>query len=347
MIRNLALLAMIFVIGVAVLAFITKMPGETTWELTIGWAAFIERSFRHLTVNWNGVATAIACIALLLVGGHPFLKWLAASLGRGKPHDSGAAASNQVEATTATSPWPLKRTVQLLIVFMLLFVAGTAFIGLVHQVAWLAAAPEPLTRYRLWKHAYFNSDLNLKWSIAMGFNTYRDVNKQLPPNGTAPQLNQGSHSWLTRILPFANVYRDKIDMALDWDDPKNAPGFQRFADCYLNPDIGVLREARGYAVSHYAGNSRFFSHQPPITPEALTKGAANVILCGEVVSDFAAWGDPANLRDPADGVNRVRQGFGSTDERGANVLMLDGSVRFLSTDTAPDVLATLATPQVQ
>ncbi|HVA49492.1 MAG TPA: hypothetical protein VNH11_24210 [Pirellulales bacterium] len=76
-------------------------------------------------------------------------------------------------------------------VFTLLFMAGTAFIGLVHQVAWLAAAPEPLTRYRLWKNSYFNSESNLRF-IGNGFYTASDYYKRVPPNGKAPELKQGS-----------------------------------------------------------------------------------------------------------------------------------------------------------
>ena len=344
MTRNVILLVAVFLVAVTVLGFVTKMPGETASELAIGWAAFLERSFRRLTVNWPGVATAALCAILLVMGGHPFLRWLAGSLRSGSRADVADATATK-GGETAAATWPLKRTVQLLVVFMLLFIAGTAFIGLVHQVAWLAVAPEPLTRYRLAKDTYFTSEGNLKWSIAMGFWGFRDSYKQMPPNGDAPELKQGSHSWMTRILPFGIVQPTQIDMALDWDDPANAAGFRRFVHYYLNPDIGVLREGRGYAVSHYAGNSRFFLHRGEGMGQSPTSGAANTILCGEVVSDFAAWGDPANLRDPADGVNQVRHGFGSTSERGANFLMLDGSVRFLATDADRDLLARLATPE--
>lgn len=347
MIRNAALLLTVFATVATGLTFMTRLPVETTYELAIGWAAFIERSFRLLTVSWNGIATAFICIVFLIVGGQPFLKWLTTSLLRPRPSGASPEAAAAAGALTgAVAPWSLKRTVQLLVVFMLLFMAGTAFIGLIHQAAWLATAPEPLTRYRL-KDCYFASEGNLKWSIAMGFHGFRDVFKQVPPNGSAPQLKQASHSWMTRILPFANVRPEKIDMTLDWDDSVNAPAFRRFVPYYLNPDIGVLRDDRGYAVSHYAGNSRFFTQRSAVEGGPPSDGAANTILCGEVVSDFTAWGNPANLRDPADGVNQTPRGFGSTDERGANFLMLDGAVRFLASETDQDVLARLATPEAQ
>ena len=89
--------------------------------------------------------------------------------------------------------------------------------------------------------------------------------------------------------------------------------------------------------------TRFFEPQSPAL-EAIKKRGRNMIVCGEVAHDFMAWGDPANLRDPARGVNRSAAGFGSADENGALFLMADGSTRFLSTDIDPSVLSALALP---
>jgi prepilin-type processing-associated H-X9-DG protein len=342
---TLAFLLILFVSLAVVLGFITRLPGETLLHLLIGWASFTEGACRRVTVNWYGVATAGVCVVFLLLGGHPFAAWLITSICSAKPSNATNAVSESTTAPVlAPIGWSWKRTAQLLTVFMLLFMAGTAFVGLVHQIAWLATAPEPLTRYRLSQGRFQYRRAPVDPFIGGGFSNYLDVYGQCPSNGEAPEENQGSHSWQTRILPFM-VYNATIDLSLDWDDAKNAPQFRRFVPAYLNPDIGVLRESRGYAVSHYAGNRRLFVRPRRMTAESLKQGFANTILCGEVVSDFMAWGDPGNLRDPSDGVNKTRHGFGSTNERGANFLMLDGSVRFLSNDTAPDVLNVLATPE--
>ncbi|HVX13565.1 MAG TPA: hypothetical protein VHC22_20435 [Pirellulales bacterium] len=236
--------------------------------------------------------------------------------------------------------WTWKRAAQLLLIVVLLFAASAAFVGLFHQLAWLGTDSGPLTRHRLKNPDRFTSPEELQ-QMRMVFRYYADRHGRHPPDGTAPDPKPASHSWQTRILPFLKT-DVMVDWQHDWDDPKNAPIFQRFVSDYLSPATGVLRDSRGFAVSHYAGNSRLFARPCRITTESLFNGISKTIVCGEVVADFNAWGDPANLRDLAEGVNQTAAGFGSTDERGAKFLMLDGSVLFLSTGTDPLVLAELS-----
>jgi hypothetical protein len=78
--------------------------------------------------------------------------------------------------------------------------------------------------------------------------------------------------------------------------------------------------------------------------EEITDGTSNTIAIGEVNHAFRPWGDPANWRDPAIGLNR-RGGFGGPPGNGgARFVLADGSVRFLSNDTDPAVMKSLATP---
>jgi len=222
---------------------------------------------------------------------------------------------------------------------VLMFVAGISFIGLVHQTAWLATTPEPMTEYRLSRERIPTPNLALQMT-GISFNNWADIFKQTPSNGAWPKGDQGVHSWQGRIMPFI-MQAENIDFHLDWNHPKNVPAFRRFVPHYLSPEFGVLRESRGYAVSHYAGNVRFFEPQPPKL-EVLKKRGQNMVVCGEVSHDFMAWGDPANLRDPTLGINRSPTGFGNADERGAIFLMADGSTRLLSSNIDPRVLDALA-----
>ncbi|HEV3437698.1 MAG TPA: hypothetical protein VG122_10085, partial [Gemmata sp.] len=68
------------------------------------------------------------------------------------------------------------------------------------------------------------------------------------------------------------------------------------------------------------------------TPKKLNdfpQGTANTILAGEVSSNFRAWGDPLNARDPRLGGSGHPNGFGGPNGKPALFAMLDGSVRSL------------------
>ena len=335
--RAFAFLFAVFVLLTIALGYVTGVPHETGARLVTGWLAFLGRTLSRATINWSGVATIALCAALLLFGGHRFAVWLS------------SASAPADDASRPPRRWPLRRTALLLAIVVLMFVAGISFIGLVHQTAWLATSPEPMSeqKLRLRRNVDASED-NLHEGIGTGFKNWLEVYQRPPTNGRDPgTFASGSHSWQTRILPFFNGYGyQNIDLKLDWDDPTNAPAFRRFVPEYLSPEFGVLRESRGFAVSHYAGNVRFFGPQPP-TLEALKKDGHSMIVCGEVAHDFVAWGDPANLRDPTLGVNRSPAGFGSADKTGAQFLMADGSTRFLSTNIDPRVLGALAAPAVE
>jgi hypothetical protein len=337
--RSFAFLSALFLSLTIALSCLTTVPGETARQLATGWLEFLRRSIDRVTVNWWGVATIALCAALILFGGHRFAVWL-----------SSAWAPDKVDASPANevSPigrrWPLRRTALLLAIVVLMFVAGISFVGLVHQAAWLATAPEPLSTRRLDLSPIHQSARQNLGAIDIGLNRLARTRWRAPLNGSWPAGRQASHSWQTRILPWLSISTANIDIAADWNAFKNAPAFRRFVPQYLSPEFGVLRESRGYAVSHYAGNVHFFEQQEPAMVSLLKRGGPSIV-CGEVAGDFMAWGDPANLRDPARGINRSRDGFGSADERGALFLMADGSTRFLSTDIDPRVLAALASPE--
>ncbi|HEV3340537.1 MAG TPA: DUF1559 domain-containing protein [Pirellulales bacterium] len=340
--RTFAFLAAVFLSFSIALGQLTGSTGEAGWRLLVGWLPFLGRTASHATINFSGVCTMAVCAGLLLVVGHRFAVWLSSAWG--SPSPAAAASPTGEDMPRQPGWWPLRRTALLLAIVVLMFVAGIWLIGLVHQTAWLATSPEPMTEYRLdLEHTRSFPERNLS-SIGLGVQGWADVHKQLPHNGTWPAGEQALHSWQARILPFIRTQNDNIDFKIDWNDPKNVPAFRRFVPHYLNPEFGDLREAHGLAVSHYAGNVRVFE-QPERTPTTMPKNRGDrLILCGEVAGDFKAWGDPGNLRDPTLGINRSRAGFGGADESGANFLMADGSTRFIPTSIDPGVLAALSSP---
>ncbi len=113
---------------------------------------------------------------------------------------------------------------------------------------------------------------------------------------------------------------------------------------YVNPAIQFSKDPAGYALSHYAGSAAMLGGDAAHTLSDVTDGTDSTILAGEVASGFKPWGDPANWRDVALGINRAPNGFGSPFIGGASFLMVDGSIRFLKNTIDPNVLKALSTP---
>ncbi len=288
-------------------AYLVQIP----FQVLFGWPMYLIRVVPQLNPDPATAGTAAVCLAGVVRGGHAFLRWLYAATGpEGDPRR-----------------WPWRWTLRIVGLVVLMFVAGTATVGLVHQTGWLLRSPEPLTRGGI--HGASNraiSQNNLK-DIACSALNYEEANHALPrtrfdANGTA------LHSWQTDILPQlerADVH-GLIDLTKPWTHPSNAKMMSQTQKSFLNPALPA-DPVNGYAVSHYAGNVHVVTTD---RPKSLTRdfpqGTANTILAGEVATQIRAWGDPLNARDPRLGMNTRPDAFGAPGRKPA-FGMLDGSVR--------------------
>jgi hypothetical protein len=103
-------------------------------HLFLGWAFFLYRVLPGISLSWVGVATTLLCLGLLSFGLHRFSNGFYAQVQKRR----------QVETI---QPWRWRWTVSLLAVIVLMFVAGIAAVGIVHQTVWLVTAPEPILEW--------------------------------------------------------------------------------------------------------------------------------------------------------------------------------------------------------
>jgi prepilin-type processing-associated H-X9-DG protein len=179
--------------------------------------------------------------------------------------------------------------------------------------------------------------------IAM--HTFHDAQGHWVGGTTGPD-GEGLHSWQTHLLPYldhAPLYQS-IDQELAWDDPAHGDVFRTVILPYQHPSQAEFYTPEGFSISHYAGNVNVLLDDSQFTLGDVTDGTSHTIAAGEVTAGFRAWGDPSNLRDPADGFGLSAHQFGSSSAGGANMLFMDGSVRFISENINPDVLKALSTP---
>ncbi len=192
------------------------------------------------------------------------------------------------------------------------------------------------------------SQNNLK-QIALAMHNYHDTHQVFPMGGIYAENDEPFNAWMTSILPYidhASLY-NTIDFHQPWTAPSNQQVFQTVIPEYCNPNVSPENMTVGSnGAAHYAGNSQVLVKNRGFMIRETTDGTSNTILAGEVGSNFMAWGDPENRRDPANGFGATPEQFGpaSPEMHGAQMAMMDGSVRFISENVNLQVLKALATP---
>jgi len=308
--------------------------GEWFVDLLLGWWLFLQRVLPRMTFDTAALIVGCGALILLFVAVHV--------VGR-------SAAKRFWPQRT----WRVKWTFASVGLLFLMFVAGTALIGITHQVTWLATSKEPLSQqvyadYRpsYVPHGVTDATRQYRWQeIGMGIANSADVRSTLPAGGTFDEQGQGQHSWESYILVFVN-YQNPIDFKRPWRDPKNEHHFRSVLDIFINPSFRdePVRNPDGLGLSHYASNVRVMGPNTAVKLEEITDGTTNTVLYGEVNTGFRPWGDPVNWRDPAVGLGATPETFGGTTDDGVHFAMADGSVRFFSQKTSPEVLKSIATP---
>jgi len=184
--------------------------------------------------------------------------------------------------------------------------------------------------------------------MGLALHNYHSVWGAFPPGASFDRWGQPLHGWQSMLLASldqTSIY-NQINFQVAWNGAQNRKIFQSQLFEYNNPGGTPVaqKNAAGYAFSHYAGNIRVLGGDKSLRVDDFKDGTAQTIMAGEVATGFKPWGDPLNWRDPALGVNRSPEGFGSTYQEGAQFLFADGSVRFIKNSVSLSVMKALSTP---
>jgi prepilin-type processing-associated H-X9-DG protein len=219
-------------------------------------------------------------------------------------------------------------------------------VGIIHQLAWLATAKEPLMSSDMGAARRSISSNNLR-QIEIAMRCFHEATQAFPPGMRFSPEGEALHGWQTILLAQMDRrdLHDAIDWQKPWTDPHHQYVFKNRISQYQMPSAGLPQEDHhGYSLSHYSANVHVIGGTMRRTAASITDGTSNTILAGEAAGNYKPWGHPRNWRDPALGINASPDGFGSPWKGGANMAMADGSVRFIHNDIDPGVLRALATP---
>ena len=191
---------------------------------------------------------------------------------------------------------------------------------------------------------------------------YESAFEKLPAGAEEGTL----HSWASRILPYLDqtaVY-DQLLFDEAWDSDNNLPVIQTRLDLFSCPtswksypgstDYSGIRGSSNNATRNLGFNGCLFPVAGPLRPvtlNSITDGTSYTIVIGEAVAlseqNHGYWACGRNCIGHDDGpVNNRR---GSADEiaslhpGGAQVLLVDGSVHFLSQSLPLDIISSLCT----
>ena len=203
---------------------------------------------------------------------------------------------------------------------------------------------------------------NLK-QLGLAMHNYADVYNHFP-QGTIPNEKlkpEERLSWIVSVLPFIeqnNLY-DVIDQDKGWEDEVNADALKVQLPVLQNPGFGVDDEE--FPPTQYVGISGWgkdsamlpkgheragiFGYDRKTRFADILDGTSNTVAVSEASHSFDAWG--------AGGSGTVRgfenkpyingpDGIGGPFAGGANMLLGDGSVRFISENIDPQIMERLA-----
>jgi hypothetical protein len=322
-----------------VLCVIGALPLEFALLLLFGWIGFLIHTLPEVSVNWGDVGVGFLALGAFALLTHWFCSWLMRERQRAK-------SGHLVEAESLNQTWKWRWSAAIVALVVLMFVAGTAMIGVVHQTTWLLTMEERMFDYGM-QAAYRNGSLNNARQLSLAAANHDSATRSLPAGCTVDSQGRMLHGWTTQLLPYIEEVQlyQQIDLQQPWNAPANDESFRMAVGAFRNPGAEDYEDDRGYPLAHYASNAHVIGGDERRKLADIRDGTSKTLLFGEVTDNCKAWGSTTNWRDPALGLGQSPDGFRGPWSGNVTIMTFaDGHAQAIPNDVDPRVLRAIATP---
>lgn len=193
---------------------------------------------------------------------------------------------------------------------------------------------------------------NLK-QLGLALHNYHDTYERFP----AAAMGAPAVSWRIQLLPFLEdrTLPQPYDHNAAWDDPQNTP-LQKYRcatfDCPSRENNFDSQQRFLTAYLAPTGNGTIFDRDEGTQFKEITDGSSNTIAIVEACGTNVVWTDPRDqnvkrhefsVNGPGQVVGQSASIVSSYHHNGAQVMLADGSVRFVGNQTDEKILRALPT----
>jgi hypothetical protein len=191
---------------------------------------------------------------------------------------------------------------------------------------------------------------NLK-QIGLALHTYHDQYDCFPPAFVADAKGRPMHSWRVFLLPYLNQGPLYAQYRFDepWDGPNNGKLADKLVAAYNCPSDKRGNGKNAATMTSYVavvGPETMWPEDSTTGIRDIKDGTTTTLMIVEVANSGIHWMEPRDLHvvQMAPTINpKSGQGISSPHAGGAQVLMGDGTVRFISEQLTAETIRALLT----
>ncbi len=192
--------------------------------------------------------------------------------------------------------------------------------------------------------------INLK-QIGLALHQYHEDYGSFPPAYVPDTDGKPMHSWRVLLLPYldhSDVYKEyRFDEP--WDGPNNSKLASKKLSVFYCPSETHGGVKNDFAMTNYVavvGRETAWPGGKPGKLGEIKDGTSNTLLIVEIANSGIPWMEPRDLdiAQMAPTINaKSGQGISSAHAGGAQALLADGTVRFISSQTTAELIRGLLT----